>query len=161
MKKFLLFISVLGSASLYAQNQNVGIGTTSPDASSILDLKASDKGFLAPRLTSLQRLGIVNPAQGLLVYDITIGCFYFYKNTQWVSLCDGSQGGITGPIGPTGIPGENGFDGATGPQGPTGPQGTPGVDGLNGTNGVDGATGQIGATGNSGVDGTTGSTGSA
>jgi hypothetical protein len=36
-------------------NQNVGIGTTNPHASSVLDLKATNKGFLAPRLTTTQR----------------------------------------------------------------------------------------------------------
>ena len=36
----------------------VGIGTTSPDASAALDVTATDKGFLMPRMTSAQRIAI-------------------------------------------------------------------------------------------------------
>ena len=44
---------------------NVGIGTTSPAATSILDLTSTTKGFLAPRMTTTQRDAIVSPATGL------------------------------------------------------------------------------------------------
>src|SRR4051812_5061400 len=101
MKQFLLAISFFCCfTSSFSQNQNVGIGTTTPDASSILDLKANNKGFLAPRLTSAQRSSLTNPAEGLLVYDITAECFYVFKRTQgWISMC-GGQGGNPGPTGP-------------------------------------------------------------
>ena len=118
----LLVLSCLFSS---AQGQNVGIGTTAPDASAILDLKATGKGFLAPRVTAAQRLAIVNPANGLLVYDTDAGCFFFYKNSQWISMC-GGQGGGTGPTGPTGLAG------VAGAVGPAGAPGAPGTDGING-----------------------------
>src|SRR3954470_7031803 len=105
MVKALLWITIFLVAFCeygLSQNQNVGIGTTAPDPSSLLDLKASDKGFLAPRLTTTQRLAVINPAEGLLVYDITVGCFFYFKSTQWVSMC-GGQGGNAGPTGATGI----------------------------------------------------------
>src|SRR5258706_8140861 len=122
MNNFLLPGLILIGLYSFSQTQNVGIGTTSPDASSILDLKAVNKVFLAPRLTTNQRLAILNPANGLLVYDLTVGCFYYYKTSIWVSMCGGP--GNMGPTGPTGLAGENGFDGSTGATGPMGPQGT-------------------------------------
>ncbi|MBK8657464.1 MAG: hypothetical protein IPN22_00925 [Bacteroidetes bacterium] len=75
----------LFTVNIIAQN-NVGIGTAAPDASSILDLSSSNQGFLAPRMTQAQRLAIATPAAGLLVFDLTDGCYYYY-NGQWNSLC--------------------------------------------------------------------------
>src|SRR5947209_637865 len=56
------------ATSLFAQG-NVGIGTTTPNASAILDLTAVTQGFLVPRMSTTQKLGISNPAKGLLVFD--------------------------------------------------------------------------------------------
>lgn len=80
-----LLFSGLFTVNIIAQN-NVGIGTAAPDASSILDLSSSNQGFLAPRMTQAQRLAIATPAAGLLVFDLTDGCYYYY-NGQWNSLC--------------------------------------------------------------------------
>lgn len=46
MQKFFTLLALLFTFSAYAQN-NVGIGTLTPDPSSILDLKATDKGFFS------------------------------------------------------------------------------------------------------------------
>jgi hypothetical protein len=103
-----------------AQN-NMGIGTISPDPSSILDLSANDKGVLVPRLTTQQRINIANPANGLLVFDTDDGCFFFYQSitTSWINLCN------TGGIGPTGATGPSG-----GPPGPIGATGAAGANGI-------------------------------
>ena len=61
---FALFFSIC-----FVNNAQVGIGTTSPDASSALDVFATDKGVLIPRLTAAQRNAIPNPANGLIVYN--------------------------------------------------------------------------------------------
>ncbi|MCB0383590.1 MAG: tail fiber protein [Psychroserpens sp.] len=62
----------------------VGIGTTSPDGSSMLDIESDDKGILIPRMTALERLAIYNPANGLMVYQIDdVKGFYFYDGTTW------------------------------------------------------------------------------
>lgn len=123
---------------------NVGIGTVTPDPTAILDLSANDKGLLIPRLTANQRLAIgipgPGPADGLLVYDQDSLCFFYYKILPlpgaWVSLCScNCPGGVLGPTGPTG---------PTGTQGPTGPSG---ADGATGPTGAAGATGSTGATG--------------
>jgi hypothetical protein len=85
MKKILLTIVALFTMYSYAQ---VGIGTTNPHASSILDLTSTTQGFLVPRLTTSQRDVIVSPANGLMIYNITINCFQYYKSAAWHSLCD-------------------------------------------------------------------------
>jgi hypothetical protein len=172
MKKFIVSItllSLLSVAEISAQN-NVGIGTVAPAPSSILDLTATDKGFLVPRLTSAQRLAIATPARGLLVYDTDLSCFFFFE-AAWQSLCaSGTNGptgntgntGATGPQGPTGAAGANGatgVTGATGPQGAQGLQGPTGPTGANGTNGAVGATGPQGAQGLQGPSGAAGANG--
>ena len=78
MKHFFTFLAaVLLTASTYAQ---VGIGTTTPDASSALDITSTTKGLLIPRMTNVQRDAISSPATGLMIYqtDDTIG-FYYYN----------------------------------------------------------------------------------
>ena len=127
MKKIYTFVFALFFISSFAQN-NVGIGIAVPDASAILHLDATDKGFIAPRITSAQRLAIAAPANGLLVYDLTVNCFYYYATPSgWLSLCQ-----LSGPTGPTGANGTIGVDGVTGATGATGPLGPAGGD-LSGT----------------------------
>src|ERR1019366_854768 len=116
----LLFLFV--SVTVFAQNHNVGIGTTMPDRSALLDMKATDKGVLVPRLNTAQRLAIVNPAIGLLVYDSTLKCFYYFDGTQWNSLCAGT-GTAVGPTGATGTTGSTGLQGSPGATGATGDNG--------------------------------------
>ncbi len=69
----LLFSCVVLSAQ-------TGIGTTTPNASAKLEVYSTDKGFLLPRMTSVQRSSIASPANGLLVYQ-TDGDAGFYVNT--------------------------------------------------------------------------------
>ncbi len=98
-----------------AQN-NMGVGTITPNPSSVLDLSANDKGFLAPRMTTPQKLAITNPATGLLVYDITTNGFWYFDGVIWVQAM-----GLAGPQGPTGPIGLTGATGSNGVTGPTGP----------------------------------------
>lgn len=163
---------VFGLNAAYAQN-NVGIGTTTPNANAILEMQSTTQGVLVPRMTTIQRNAIAAPSEGLLVYDTDVNCFFFYESSvaAWTSLC--SAGGVgpagpqgpAGPAGPTGATGPQGPIGATGPagpQGPAGPTGATGPQGPAGTNGVDGATGPagpMGATGPQGPAGPAGATG--
>lgn len=77
---------------LYIQAQ-VGIGTTNPDLSSVLEVSSSEKGLLFPRLTSAQRDAISNPAKGLIIYNTTEDCIQANSGTpsspQW--SCAGSS----------------------------------------------------------------------
>ncbi len=72
----------------------VGIGTTTPAASSGLDVDYTDKGFLPPRMTTAQRNAILSPADGLMIFNTTTGNLNFYKNDSWYEL--------TGTISPSG-----------------------------------------------------------
>jgi hypothetical protein len=65
---------------------NVGIGTTSPNASALLDVSSTTKGFLPPRMTNAQMVAIATPAAGLVVYDTTNNKLNVYDGTNWVTL---------------------------------------------------------------------------
>lgn len=63
----------------------VGIGTTTPNSASLLDVQSTTKGFLYPRMTNLQMGAIANPADGLMVYNTDAGSLYVYNGTTWIS----------------------------------------------------------------------------
>jgi hypothetical protein len=85
MKKELITIGLLLIInSLTAQN--VGINTTTPDASAALDITSTTSGVLVPRMTTTQRTAIATPATGLLVFDTTLGQFYFYSGSAWTAI---------------------------------------------------------------------------
>jgi hypothetical protein len=183
MKKILTLCAMFFAFQSFAQN-NVGIGTSTPHPSAVLDLTATDKGFLAPRT---QIKNIPQPARGLIIYDTDSSCLVVFNGTLWKNLCTKMSGGtlnglpgVTGPTGatgmqgatgttgntgaaglegPTGSTGSQGSVGATGNTGAIGSQGIPGITGLPGPQGSVGATGNTGATGLQGVSGTNGSTG--
>ena len=164
MKIIYAFVFAFVFASpLFAQNNNVGVGTTSPDPTALLDINSNSKGVLVPRLTTAQRTGIASPAQGLLVYDTDLGCFYYYNSTTsaWVSLCQAGPAGPTGAQGVAGTNGPTGPSGADGLTGATGPAGVAGTNGPTGPSGANGPTGPVGPTGAAGVAGVTGATGPA
>lgn len=61
---------------------NVGIGTT-PNASALLDVSSTTKGFLPPRMTTTQRGAITTPPAGLMIYNTTTNKLNFYNGTAW------------------------------------------------------------------------------
>jgi microcystin-dependent protein len=87
--------STAGGGAIQYSGGNVGIGTAIPAASAALEVTATDKGMLIPRMTKAQRDLIASPAAGLLVYqtDNTPG-FYFYDGAQWSSISAGA-GAVT------------------------------------------------------------------
>src|SRR6202012_1251953 len=91
MKQFhnYLIIIILLFAAAPAMAQ-VGVGTTTPDASAQLDVTATGKGLLIPRMTTANRP--TSPATGLLIYqtDGTSG-FYYYNGSAWTLLSSASS----------------------------------------------------------------------
>jgi hypothetical protein len=61
-----LFLPLTATA---VYGQSLGIGTTTPNGSAILDLGAPGQGLLIPRMNSADITAIANPAKGLMVYD--------------------------------------------------------------------------------------------
>ncbi len=92
-----LLLCSVTAISTFAQKDNVGIGTTKPDQSAVLDINSTNKGLLIPRMSLQQRSAIQAPAQGLMVYqsDFLSG-FYFYDGTQWKPLASGNENNSVG-----------------------------------------------------------------
>ena len=59
--------------------------------SAIAEFDSEDKGLLVPRMTSTQRANIMNPSEGLMVYDLTEHTFFFHNGSQWRPM-DASHG---------------------------------------------------------------------
>jgi hypothetical protein len=97
MKKIIYFIVLIFSA-IQVNAQSVGINTTTPDASAVLDIVDYDKGILLPRvylLTENDNVSILNPATSLLLYNTNSsmpgGTGYYYnsgtsENPEWTGL---------------------------------------------------------------------------
>jgi hypothetical protein len=77
---------------VYSSSGNVGIGTSSPNTTSILDLSSTTKGFLLPRMTTAQRNAISSPANGLQVYDTNLAAIYLYNGSSWGAVGGGGGG---------------------------------------------------------------------
>ncbi len=79
--------------ALYIKSSdNIGVGTDTPAGSALVDMSSSNKGFLLPRMTTEQRDAIDNPVDGLLIFNLTTGCFNYYFYNTWKDFC------ATGPI---------------------------------------------------------------
>jgi len=86
MKIIIILLLIAQSSKLAAQN--VGIGTTTPNASAQLDVSSTSKGMLIPRMTTAQRDAIAPAPAGLLVFDNNTSSFWFKGNNNWIELVD-------------------------------------------------------------------------
>jgi hypothetical protein len=69
---------------------NVGIGTTAPAVSALLDVTSTTKGMLPPRLTTAQRDAIASPAAGLTAYNTTTNALNVFNGTAWGAVGGGT-----------------------------------------------------------------------
>ena len=88
MKKINILVLVLLTSVL--SFSQVGINTSNPDQSAILDIESSDKGVLFPRMTSAERDAIANPANGLIIFNTDDNKLQFNIGTStapiWTSV---------------------------------------------------------------------------
>ena len=99
MKNLFFLIFLLSAIKTLAQT---GIGTTSPDASAKLEVNATNKGFLPPRVTLTSQTDnttISNPATGLLVYNTgnnpnLVAGYYYWNGSNWATIATATGSGV-------------------------------------------------------------------
>jgi hypothetical protein len=74
------------SSQVLTFNGQIGVNTTSPNASAILDIPSITKGLLPPRMSSTQRDAISSPAEGLQIYNTTTHHINYYNGSSWQQL---------------------------------------------------------------------------
>jgi hypothetical protein len=102
MKKHKQLLITLCFLFSIVSNAQIGIGTSSPDSSSILDLSSTTKGLLLPRMTVLQQTNLVSPAIGLTIFNTTSGQLETNKGdglggALWTGVS--ANTGVTAPLG--------------------------------------------------------------
>ena len=82
---------MIAMINLKSFSQNVAINTTgtAADNSAMLDVSSTSKGFLPPRMTTIQRTGISSPADGLLVFDTDTKSLWVFSTT-WNEIGNGA-----------------------------------------------------------------------
>jgi hypothetical protein len=65
---------------------NLGVGTTAPNASAILDVQSTTKGVRMPNMTTTQKNAISSPAAGLMVFDTTLAKLCVYSGSAWQTI---------------------------------------------------------------------------
>jgi hypothetical protein len=83
----LFILPVNAQTNKFPSTGAAGIGTTTPDSSSLLEIKSTKKGLLIPRMTLAQRNAIASPATGLMIFQTnsTPG-FYYYNGSVWTAV---------------------------------------------------------------------------
>jgi Beta-propeller repeat len=74
-----LFARPLSMAAQVAINAD----GSAPNASAMLDVSSTNKGFLPPRMTNDQIKAIPSPPEGMLAYDTDFKCLRLFTGTQW------------------------------------------------------------------------------
>lgn len=96
LQSLVFFVFLATSLNVFSQ---VGIGTSAPDLSSILDVQSTNRGILIPRvsLTSTTDVStIANPVESLFIYntasraDVTPGFYYWDGISQWIRFKTGA-----------------------------------------------------------------------
>lgn len=79
MKNQILGASLFLGLAMYTANAQVGIGTTNPHGSAVLDVTSTTSGFLPPRVTTSERNSIQSPEEGLIVFNTDRNALQLYR----------------------------------------------------------------------------------
>jgi hypothetical protein len=77
-------IFLIGFAGHSQIIQKIGNNPTTLNPSAVLEVESTTKGFLPPRMTTVQRDAITPPPAGLTVYNITTNTLQIYNGTAWL-----------------------------------------------------------------------------
>lgn len=78
----ILFFLTLNGIFLGSAYSQIGIGTNSPATDAVLELSATNKALLLPRVTSAGL--ITTPIDGMIVYDVSKNCIRTFENGAWL-----------------------------------------------------------------------------
>ncbi|HEY8401059.1 MAG TPA: hypothetical protein VIK89_07355, partial [Cytophagaceae bacterium] len=115
MKQFFIFsFLILVTITTKAQ---VGFNNPNPHPSALIDMKATDKGLLVPRLKTAERDAMLNaaskPAHALLVFDTDLNMFFFYDSIpnpdRWLAVNPWTTEAKTGSVMTTNVSGNVGI----------------------------------------------------
>ena len=89
MKKYLVLIVLAFLVITITGYSQVGVGTTNPNASAVLDVTSTSKGLLPPRMTDAQKNAITSPVAGLMLWCTncgTNGQMQVFNGSEWTDL---------------------------------------------------------------------------
>lgn len=69
LSRLIVIIFALFYSNISGAQVAINVTGSQPDNSAMLDVQSSGKGLLIPRMNSAQIAGIINPANGLIVFD--------------------------------------------------------------------------------------------
>ena len=86
MKKTLILLAIFTSIVATAQSVGINADGSAANASAMLDVSSTTKGFLPPRMTTTERDLIASPATGLVLFNTTTNGLEIKSCTGWTSL---------------------------------------------------------------------------
>ena len=94
MKKLFILFAIFTTVAASAQSAVINDGGSTPNASAMLDVSSTTKGFLPPRMTGAQRNAIASPiAAGLQIWCTDCGLYgetQVYDGTTWTNMIGGA-----------------------------------------------------------------------
>lgn len=79
----LFLITFILIQDINAQNVSINDSGDPPDPSAMLDVQSIKKGVLFPKMRTDEMQSIIDPADGLMVYNSDVREIYIYSNGQW------------------------------------------------------------------------------
>ena len=84
MKKvFILIVLILLAGTNLIAQVSITTDNSAPAPSAMLEVKSNSKGFLPPVMTTVEMFSISAPAEGLMVYNLSMHSLVFYNGSGW------------------------------------------------------------------------------
>jgi uncharacterized protein (TIGR02145 family) len=88
MKKLFILLTIFTTVAATAQSVRINADGSTANASAMLDVSSTTKGFLPPRMTTTQRDAIASAATGLVIFNTTTNGLEIKSSTSWISSSD-------------------------------------------------------------------------